>query len=44
MGKEFMGVERTTFIIDEDGMIKKIFLHVNPEGHSIDVLNCLESV
>ncbi len=41
MGKEFMGIERTTFIIGEDGVIKKIFPKVNPLGHSKEVLGSL---
>lgn len=41
MGKEFMGIERTTLIIDENGLIKKIFAKVNPLGHSKEVLASL---
>ncbi len=44
MGKEFMGVERTTFIIDEKGIIKKIFSKVNPIEHSKEVLEVLGSI
>ena len=39
MGKEIMGVNRTTFLIDMDGKIEKIFHKVKPNGHSIEVLN-----
>ena len=39
MGKETMGVNRTTFLIDKDGKIEKIFHKVKPNGHSIEVLN-----
>jgi thioredoxin-dependent peroxiredoxin len=39
MGKETMGVNRTTFLIDKDGKIEKIFNKVRPNGHSIEVLN-----
>ena len=39
MGKEFMGVTRTTFLIDKAGKIVKIFYKVKPEGHSAEVLN-----
>lgn len=38
MGKEYMGISRTTFIIDEKGIIRKIFRNVKPRGHSLDVL------
>jgi len=33
-GKKFMGTERTTFIIDEKGIIKKIYRKVKPKGHA----------
>lgn len=33
-GKKFMGTERTTFIIDKKGMIKKIYRKVKPKGHA----------
>ena len=39
MGKEFMGVNRTTFLIDKYGKIVKIFYKVKPKGHSAEVLN-----
>lgn len=38
MGKKYMGINRTTFLIDEKGFIKKIFNKVKPKGHSQDVL------
>ena len=37
-GKKYMGVERTTFLIDEKGKIKKIFNKVKPDGHAQEVL------
>jgi len=37
-GKKVMGVERSTFIIDEQGKIAKIFSKVKPEGHAEAVL------
>jgi peroxiredoxin Q/BCP len=33
-GRKFMGTERTTFLIDERGIIKKIYTKVKPEGHA----------
>ncbi len=33
-GKKFMGTERTTFLIDEKGIIRKIYFKVKPEGHA----------
>jgi peroxiredoxin Q/BCP len=40
-GKKVMGVERTTFIIDESGRIAKIFSKVKPAGHAAEVLVAL---
>jgi len=33
-GRKFMGTERTTFLIDEKGIIRKIYTKVKPEGHA----------
>jgi peroxiredoxin Q/BCP len=40
-GKKYMGVVRSTFIIDEKGKIEKIFEKVKVEGHINEVLNTL---
>ena len=40
-GKSFMGIERTTFIIGKDGVIKKIFPKVKVDGHVEEVLKAL---
>lgn len=41
MGKEFMGVVRTTFIIDEEGKIESIDAKVKTKSHHQDVLKKL---
>ena len=41
MGREYMGVERTTFVIDGDGVVKKVFEKVKPATHADDVLAAL---
>ena len=38
-GKKYMGIVRTTFLIDEDGMIEKIIEKVNTEQHTNQILN-----
>jgi peroxiredoxin Q/BCP len=38
MGRTYMGVLRTTFLIDEKGKIKKIFEKVKPDDHAREVL------
>ncbi len=40
-GKKMMGVERTTFVIGENGRIEKIFSKVKPAGHAAEVLSVL---
>jgi peroxiredoxin Q/BCP len=40
-GKKVMGIERTTFVIDEQGKIQKIFSKVKPAGHAEEVLASL---
>ena len=41
-GKKYMGVERTTFVIGPDGVIRKIFRKVKVEGHAQEVLAALD--
>ena len=40
-GRKSLGIQRSTFVIDEKGIIKKIFPRVNPEGHSEEVARYL---
>jgi len=40
-GKKYMGIERTTFIIDEQGAIAHIFSKVRVDGHTDEVLEQL---
>jgi thioredoxin-dependent peroxiredoxin len=42
-GKKYMGIERTTFIIDEGGIIKKIFHKVKVDKHIDEVLEALKN-
>ena len=41
-GRKFMGIERTTFIIDEQGTIDDIFQKVKVDGHLEEVLGELD--
>jgi peroxiredoxin Q/BCP len=41
MGKQYEGVLRTTFLIDEQGNIARVFENVRPAEHSADVLSAL---
>ncbi len=40
-GRKTLGVERTTFLIDERGRIAKIWRKVKPAGHAAQVLSAL---
>ena len=40
-GKKYMGIERTTFIIDEKGKIQEIFPKVKVNGHVKEILSKL---
>jgi len=41
-GKKYMGIERTTFVIDPGGRVKKIFPKVKVDGHAEEVLAAIE--
>ena len=43
MGREYMGIARTTFVIDKNGTIKAVFPNVKVEGHADEVLEALKS-
>ncbi|MDP4107316.1 MAG: peroxiredoxin, partial [Bacillota bacterium] len=38
-GKEYMGIERSTFVIDKDGKIAKEWRKVKVKGHVEEALN-----
>ena len=40
-GLKFLGIERTTFVIDEEGRISHIFPKVKVQGHTQEVLDVL---
>lgn len=40
-GKKRMGIERTTFLIDADGRIERVFPKVKIEGHAAQVLEAV---
>jgi peroxiredoxin Q/BCP len=43
-GKKYMGVNRETFLIDKDGIVRKVWPKVKPEGHAQEVLETVESL
>ena len=43
-GREYMGIERTTFIIDRAGVIRRVFPKVKVNGHTEEVLAALKEL
>jgi peroxiredoxin Q/BCP len=41
MGRTYMGINRSTFVIDGDGIVTKVFPQVKPATHADDVLAAL---
>jgi thioredoxin-dependent peroxiredoxin len=44
MGRKYMGVFRTTFLIDGEGKIQKVWPQVKPEEHASEVLEAVRAV
>jgi peroxiredoxin Q/BCP len=42
-GKKSMGVQRSTYIIDSQGKIAKVWKKVSVDGHDADVLAALKA-
>jgi len=42
-GKKYWGTERSTFVIDENGIVKKVFRKVKVDGHEKEILEALAS-
>jgi thioredoxin-dependent peroxiredoxin len=40
-GKKYMGIERTTFVIDKNGRIAKVFEKVSPGNHADEVAKAI---
>jgi peroxiredoxin Q/BCP len=43
-GKKYLGVERSTFLIDEQGILRKEWRKVKVKGHANDVLNAVKEL
>ncbi len=43
-GRKYMGVARTTFVIDMKGKVVKIFEKVKPKVHSGQIVECLNTL
>ena len=43
-GRKYMGVERTTFLIDANGKVARVFEKVKPAGHAAEVQEALAAL
>ena len=43
LGKSFLGIVRSTFLIGPDGTIRRIWPSVSPKGHAEEVLEALKA-
>ena len=42
LGKSFLGIVRSTYWIDAEGIVRKIWHSVNPKGHADEVLAAMD--
>ncbi len=43
-GKEYMGIERSTFLLDEQGVLRRQWRKVKPKGHAAEVLEAVKAL
>lgn len=43
-GKQVQGIERSTFLIDKDGVLRQEWRKVKPEGHALAVLEAVKGL
>jgi peroxiredoxin Q/BCP len=43
-GRKYMGIERATFLIDGDGVVRRVWPKVKVKGHADEVLAAVESL
>ena len=39
MGREYMGISRVTMIIDETGIVEKVYEKVSVKSHALDIIS-----
>ncbi len=42
-GKKYMGIERATWLIDPEGVVRRVWRKVKPEGHAAEALKVLRA-
>jgi peroxiredoxin Q/BCP len=43
-GKKFMGIERSTFLIDSEGLLRRLWRKVKVNGHAAEVLAAVKAL
>lgn len=43
-GREYLGIERSTFLLDEQGTLRRQWRKVKPKGHAAEVLEAVEAL
>ena len=43
-GREYMGIERATFLIDGAGVVRRVWRKVSVKGHAAEVLTAVQSL
>lgn len=43
-GKKYLGIDRSTFVIDKEGLIRQIYRKVKVKGHVEEVLQFVQSM
>ncbi len=43
-GREYMGIERATFLIDGAGVVRRVWRKVSVKGHAAEVLTAVQSI
>lgn len=43
-GRTYMGIARTTFVIDKNGKVAKVFERVKPKGHAEEVEQAIDAL
>jgi len=43
-GRKYMGIERSTFLIDEKGIVRRVWRKVKVNGHADDVLSAVKAL
>lgn len=43
-GREYMGIERATFLIDGAGVVRRVWRKVSVKGHAAEVLTAAQSI